>query len=143
MNLHDYHLDECVLPLPVGFRDASVQVFEWTLDDGEQLSLLIQREPRTEGRMLEDSVRTVTRSYPQKFMAYHEEEPMVLGTDLRCVSKRFRWRHESGVLYHHQLFLELDSCVMLLTASCKATHRDEADVLLLRALEGMQLRESA
>ena len=142
MSDYAYHLDECVLSLPPGFRDASVHALEWALDDGEQLSLLVQREPRGDGA-LSDFVRGQTQTYPKRFSAYAEEEPVAIDGDVPMVSKRFRWRHETGVLYHHQVFVELDAVILMVTASGKASHMTAVDDLVREVALGLQPREAS
>ncbi len=140
MNSYVYHMDEGVLSLPPGFRDATVHAFEWVGSEG-RIALAVQRERRPPERTFEEMVRLVTAPYPKKFAAYAEEEPVPIALELPAIGKRFRWRHEAGVAYHHQVFIDLDETLLLLTASGQASSRERVDATLHEALGGLLLRE--
>lgn len=140
MITYPYHIDEGVLTLPAGFRDATVNVFEWHEKEG-RIALMVQRERLEDPGQFETQVVKVTEPYPKLFAAYAEEEPMAVDLDVPVVSKRFRWRNETGVLYHHQIFLLVDRTMLLLTVAGNATSRDRADEILREALAGFALRE--
>lgn len=142
MSHYVYHFDEGVITLPEGFRDASVQLFEWTLPDG-RCTLTIQREARTGTSTFEELVAQVTETYPKQFPGFSEEDPMELALDLPATSRRFRWRNEGGVSYHHQVFVDLESTLLLITCSGHARLRDDVDRVLHEALSGLRLRERA
>lgn len=142
MNAYVYHLDEGAIRLPPGFRDASVNVFEWIEKTGP-VALTIQREKREPDTRFEELFQKITAPYPKLFTAYAEEDPMEIAMDVPVLSKRFRWRQERGVVYHHQAFLDVGPTVMLLTAAGQAAARDRVDEVLHEALSGLQLRERA
>ena len=103
MSAYVYHLDEGALQLPAGFRDATINVFEWA-DANGRLVLTIQREKLGEQGTFAELVDKITAPYPKLFASYEEEEPMEIAMDVPVVSKRFRWRQPQGVLYHRSSF---------------------------------------
>lgn len=135
-----YHMDEGVLTLPEGFTDATVHAFTWATSHGG-ISLAVQREAAKSGRTFEQTVLEVTKPYATQLAAYAEEEPMEITLDRPAVSKRFRWHHESGVVYHHQVFVDLEGSVLLFTCAGEAAARDRVDDILHEALSGLRLRE--
>lgn len=140
MNEYHYHIDEGALELVPGFRDATVNVFEWVLDTG-RCTLMIQRELKGD-RTLAKMVELTTAPYAKSFPAYAEEEPAELVMDVEAVSRRFRWRNEKGVQYHHQAFLDLGRQMLLLTASGSARAQEQVDEILMTALNGLRFRET-
>ncbi len=140
MNTHHYHIDEAAIRLPAGFRDSTINVFEWVEDTGSVV-LTIQREEREDDTRFEELVARSTAPYPDLFSAYAEEEPMDLAMDVPAISRPFRTRNDHGVAYHHQVFLDLGSTILLLTAAGKAASRERIDELLQEALMSLQPRE--
>lgn len=135
-----YHLDEAAIRLPKGFRDATVNAFEW-VDSTGPIALTIQRDKRDPSTPFEELVGRITNEYPRLFAAYAEEEPMEVALEVPAISRRFRWRNERGVVYHHQIFLDLGPTVLLMTAAGKAASLERIDSLLHEALSNLQLRE--
>lgn len=140
MNDYIYHLDEAALRLRQGFRDATVHAFEWSEAHG-RLALTIQRERRDDAETFAAAIARVTTPYPRLFAAFEQEEPVEVSMPVAGESRRFRWCHADGVVYHHQVFLDLGATMLVLTATGPAALRDEIDALLHDTLAGMQLRE--
>jgi hypothetical protein len=40
-----YYMDDASIVVPSGYRDRTAHVLEWVLDDGDKISLIVQREP--------------------------------------------------------------------------------------------------
>jgi hypothetical protein len=135
-----YHIDEGALELPAEFIDASVNVFEWIGKSG-RMNVTIQRQRCEHNQTFEQLVHEATSSYPKLFTNYAEEEPMDIAMDVPVLSKRFRWRQDTGVSYHHQVFLNLNTVVMTITATGSAAGREEVDASLDRVLRSLQFRE--
>ncbi|MCA9617519.1 MAG: DcrB-related protein [Myxococcales bacterium] len=142
MTSYVYHLDEGIVTLPPGFKDATINVFEWQDAKGRH-TLTVQRERRLPNLTFDDMVARIVAIYPQKFTAFAEEPPMEIALELPAVSKRFRWRNQDGVVYNHQIFVDLEDTFMIFTASAKANIRERADDALHDALSGLRLRERA
>ncbi len=140
MSSYTYHIDEGALQLPSGFRDASVNAFEWVHESGP-ITLTVQRERRDPNSPFEAFFHKITQPYPKLFTAYAEEEPMEMAMDVPVLGKRFRWRAEEGVMYNHQVLLDLGSSVILLTAGGRAASRGRIDEVMHGALSGLRLRE--
>ncbi len=135
-----YHVDEGVLSLPEGFTDHTIHMFKWVFPEGE-CNLAVQRERIPADKTFADMVKLVTDPYPKKFPSYSEEPPMEVALEWPTATRRFRWRKESAVSYHHQIFIDLEGTLLLLTASGQARLRDKVDELLHETLSGMRLRE--
>ncbi len=142
MKTIEFHLDECVLQLPVGFVDKSVQMLEWTLEADQRLVLVMQREILPEGTDVDGYVDAETKDYPSRFLGYREvadEEGRWEGLAIR--RKAFRFSKEGDVFYNHQAFLFDGGRLLVLTASARAQHRDAVDEVVRAAIEGMRLRD--
>lgn len=135
-----YHMDEAVLSLPEGFEDATLHNFEWMGPEGKR-ALMVQRQVPQPSETFEALVARVTKPYPKIFTDYAEDPPDEVDIGVAAVSKRFRWRHQGGVLYHHQVFVDVGHVVLALTASGKAHQQSEVDAILQEALSGLHLRE--
>ncbi len=140
MSAYTYHLDEGVLSLPTGFRDVTINVFEW-VDATGRCTLTVQREQRRAELTFDQMVALTTESYPKKFAAYAAEDPMDIALDVPAVSKRFRWHSKFGVSYNHQVFIDLDTSLLLITASGDAALMERVDDVLHQVLSGFRLRE--
>ncbi len=141
MDEYQYHIDEGSLSLPADFRDASVNVFEWMSPEGI-CTLTVQREKK-HGRSFEKMIEQTTAPYAKSFPAFAEEEPLAFELEVPTVGRRFRWRNEKGVQYHHQAFVDLGDSMLVLTAGGSARTAERVDEVLLQALNGMRLREPA
>ncbi len=136
----------------LGFRDRTVNALEWTLEGGDRVGLVVQREqlPRPEGEAaprpgaLERFVAEQTRDYPTRFSGFHldNEEVTAADSSFEMRRKAFRWRHEQEVLYHHQAFVLADFTVLVFTTSAKARHREAVDRLLHEVLAELRVRGS-
>jgi len=135
-----YHVDEGVLSLPDGFTDQTLNMFKWVFPEGE-CSLAIQRERIPANKSFAELVKLVTDPYPKQFPSYTEEPTMEIAFDLPTATRRFRWRKDSAVSYHHQVFVDLEGSLLLLTASGQARLREKVDDVLHEALSGLRLRE--
>ncbi len=142
MSAYTYHLDEGAIQLPDGFHDASINVFEWTGNSG-RITLTMQREKYVENQTFEELVHRATSSYAKVFANYAEEDPMEIAMDVPTLSKRFRWRQDTGVSYHHQVFLDLRPKVLVITVTGAAAGREQVDQILHDTLRSLQLRERA
>jgi hypothetical protein len=162
-------MDDATIPVPEGYRDRTAHVLEWTLEDGEKLVLVVNREllppdgaappasgdhaghshgappsPRTtgEGTPFDRYVAAQTKVYPSQFAGFRLERDEVATGESPFEMRRkvFRWRHEQDVLYHHQVFVLLGDNVLGLTGSAKARNRDAVDRLVGEALAGLKVR---
>jgi len=140
MSGYVYHMDEGVLTVPEGFVDATMHNFEWIGPEGRR-ALMVQRQLPGPDESFEALVARITKPYAKIFADYAEEPADDVDVGMPAVSKRFRWRHESGVLYHHQVFVDVGRVVLAITASGKASVSDEVDAILQQAISGLRLRE--
>jgi len=138
-----YHTDDCVLHLPEGFVDKTLNVLEWSLESGDTVVLVVQREGLTEALSFDQYIARETRAYPSQFAAFHEDgvERASLGDGIDVHHLKFRWKREQDVLYHHQAFVDAGKRVLVLTATSKASHRGEVDGVIERALGELKFRE--
>jgi len=138
-----YHMDDCVLELPGGFVDRTLNVLEWPLESGDTVVLVVQREPLAEVLSFDQYIARETRSYPSQFAAFHEDgvERASVGDGIDVHHVKFRWKREQDVLYHHQAFVDAGTKVLVLTATGKASHRDDVDAAIERALGKLKFRE--
>jgi hypothetical protein len=145
-----FHFDEGVVSLPRGFRDRSVQMLEWTVDNSSSLVLVIQRERLGAGGVagspatLDAYVASETRDYPTRFLGYRLEEteyPDPFDGAYPIARRVFRWKNERDVLYNHQVFVLSAPLVLVFTVTAKAVHRERADKLVKDALVDLRFRE--
>ena len=135
-----YHLDEGVITLPEGFTDHTLHMFKWVFPEGE-CSLAVQRERLPADKTFEEMVKLVTDPYPKQFPSYTEEPVVPVVLDLPHTTRRFRWRKEAAVSYHHQIFIDLAGSMLLITASGQARLRERVDEVLHETLSGLRLRQ--
>ena len=140
MSEYVYHMDECAFALPSDFVDNTLHNFEWVGPEGRR-ALMVQRQKPERDEDFATLVARITQAYPQVFASYVEEDGDTVDVGAPAVSKRFRWRHTTGVFYHHQVFIDVGDTVLAVTASGKASARDDIDGILATALRGFQLRE--
>jgi hypothetical protein len=151
MSMRTYYMDDCTIPIPSGFQDGTVNTLEWSMEGGDRIALLVQRDrlPRatpdddTGTDALDRYVDRQTRGYPARFTGFHLErdDAAISEGGLAMRRKVFRWRHEQGVLYHHQIFVAVGDTVVVLTGSAKARHREAVDGLIGEAIGGLRIRE--
>ena len=138
----DYHMNECVLRVPAGFVDRSVNILEWTLASGEKLALIVQRQHVDQGVSLEAIVEEETREYAAKFVAYHLDRDEVEAEGPVAVRRKvFRFKKEQDVFHNHQLFILDGAQLILVSASARAHHRGDVDQVVDECLAGLRLRE--
>lgn len=145
MSARTYCMDDASLTLPGGYTDRTSNVIEWSLEGGDKVVLVVQRDwlpPAGGADAFARYVAAQTRVYPSRFEGFYLERDEVAAGDagFAMCRKVFRWRREQDVLYHHQVFVLLGAGVLVLTASAKALHRDAVDHLLEGALGGLQVR---
>jgi hypothetical protein len=149
MSTRTYFMDDCTIPVPSGFRDRTVNVLEWEMEDGDKIGLVIQREPlpsfpptEVPRPTLESFVEAQTKDYPVQFAGFclERDEAAAPGAPFEIQRKAFRWKHEQHVLYHHQAFVLVEAGVVVLTGSGKARHREAIDRLLDAVLADFHAR---
>lgn len=150
MNDHSYFADDCTISVPAGFHDRSTNVLEWKTEEGDSLVLAIHREllpPAAPEKKapefdLERFVAAQTKDYPAKFAGLRVERDEVAGSDagFHMRRKAFRWQNKTEVLYHHQAFVLAGDRVIVLTAACKARHREAIDLLMDSVLANFRVR---
>lgn len=149
MSTRRFYMDDCTIPLPAGFRDRTVHVLEWQMEDGESIALVVQREAlpaSSDGEEAPEAafarfVEGEVRDYPSQFDGFHRErDETAVGSGFEMRRIAFRWRKEREVLYHHQAFVLVGEGAVLFTGSSKALHRDAVDRLLEEALAGLRVR---
>lgn len=138
-----YHMDDCVLSLPEGFVDRSINVLEWPLPSGDTVVLVVQRERLSKDLGFDGYIAQETKSYPSQFEAFHDEgeERASLEYDVAVHHLKFRWKRDRDVLYNHQAFVDAGEAVIVLTVTGKASHKGEADSVIERSLEKLKFRE--
>jgi hypothetical protein len=146
MSDHTYYMDDCTLAVPAGFVDRTMNALEWPLEGGDRLGLVVQRErlppDPADPAALDRYVAAQVKAYPAQFAGFHLERDEAADSDSAYDLRRktFRWRHEQGVLYHHQIFVRVGASVLVLTATAKARHREAVDRLVDEALAGLRAR---
>lgn len=144
MSAHDYHMNDCVLALPRGFADRSLNMLEWQLESGDTVALVVQRDMVGSSTDFDDFVEEETRGYSSQFLGYHLErddaETPQAGLDLR--RKTFRFTRDGDVIYSHQIFILDRPRLLVLTASARARHRRDVDQIVDDALVGLRFRDS-
>jgi hypothetical protein len=143
---HTYYMDDCTIAVPAGFVDRTMNMLEWPLEGGDRIGLVVQRErlpPDVAGAAaLDRYVAAQVKAYPAQFAGFHLERDDAGDSDsvYELRRKTFRWRHEQGVLYHHQLFVLAGAAVLVITGSAKARHREAVDRIVDEALSGLRVR---
>lgn len=143
MSRVDYQMNDCVVTLPDGFTDSSVNVLEWALESGEKVALVVQREDVAEGASLEECVEKQTREYPAHFVGLQVDldEARELAGGITLHRKAFRFKKERDVFYNHQVFVLDGRHLVVLTASARARNRVDVDAIVDEAVEGLRLRD--
>jgi hypothetical protein len=138
-----FHMDDCVVTLPPGFVDRTINVLEWQAPGGEPVVLAVQRERLLTDLAFDDYVDLETKGYPSKFGGFKQErdDSQELPSGIQVRRKSFRWKRERDVVYNHQAFVHAGESVIVFTASAKAQDRDEVDRLIDDALGTIKFRE--
>ena len=142
MSGHTYHTDDLIFGVPAGFTDRTVHALEWE-SKGDRLALALQREALRPHQSLEQIYQVAVGGYPKQLLGFRVDEEKILdlgGLDARAV--RFRWKHDKGVMYHHQVFFVLDGKSFVFTATGPAKASADVDKLIEQALAELRLRES-
>jgi len=142
MSPHIYHTDDLVFTVPRSFRDRTIHALEWDAD-GDRIALTLQREPVQGALSLEQIYRAAVAKYPTLWRAFRVdgEETLEIG-DQRVMRLRFRWKHDTGAMYHHQAFLLLADISFVFTASGPARAMAAIDALIDSAVTDLRLREA-
>lgn len=147
MSERTYYMDDCVIAVPGGPRDRSVNVLEWDLEGGDKIALVIQREPLPalvpgQPVTLQVYVGVQTRELPAQLAGFHLEREEATSADSPFEISRwaFRWQREQEVLYHHQAFVRIGDGVIVFSGSGKARHREAIDRLLDTVLADLRVR---
>ncbi len=138
-----YHMDDCVISLPAGYKDRSVNVLEWKTPSGDSVALTVQREPLGEAQLEEYVVRE-TKEMPQTYRGFHVErdEAATLADAMAVWHKAFRWNKQTDVIYNHMAFVVAGPLVIIFVATAKARHREDADRVIDEAIQNLRIRES-
>jgi hypothetical protein len=147
VSTHTYYMDDCTIVVPPGFVDQTLNALNWTIDGEERIGLVVQRETLSPADLsgadaLDRYVARQTRGYPAQFSGFQIERDDTAGGDqgFEMRRKTFRWRHELGVLYHHQVYVRAGDAVLTLTGSAKARYREAVDRVVDEAVAGLRIR---
>lgn len=139
-----YHMDDCVIAIPAGSKDSSMNMLEWELEGGQRMSLVVQRGGPLGAVTPEEFVESETKAYPTAFEGYRvEREAFEDGPWSGVVfhHKVFRWKKDADVFFNHQVFVFDGGKVILFTASARARHRDDVERLIETVLGELRFRE--
>lgn len=138
-----YHMDECVIPVPDGYRDRTTHVLEWPLDAGHNLILTVSRDTLPPGAGFEEYVQRETKGLSGRYRGFKldRDESGTLAGGLAIARKTFRWSQEAKVVYNHLAFANAGALIVLFVATARAADREVADRLVDDALAELRFRE--
>lgn len=136
-----FHMDDCEIQVPEGFKDRSVNLMEWQTEGGGNVILSISRDS------LEGDFRTYvdreTRDLPSRYRGFKVERDDVIELQGGFVAARkaFRWNKEADVVYNQLAFVDVRPLLLLVTITAKARDRELADQLFDDVLRKFRIRE--
>jgi hypothetical protein len=140
----EYHLDEAVVDLPEDCTDETIHVLRRPASDGSHYGLVINRqpaEPEDDLRALaEQSLKEQERNL-RGYRLLGQRDSFVGG--LPAIEAKLTWRHESGILFHHQAYVLLPGKLLIFTASSRAALAEECEGFLASMLASVRFRGPA
>ena len=141
MSRYTYHMDDCVISVPEGFRDRAIHVLEWAAEDESPIVLIVQRD-KLANKTLEEYVEQDSRDYDTRFKRHAPEElPEGPSLPTPCVQRAFRWVRGEEVLYNRHVYLADAALVICMMTSGLARHRPRIDQIAGDAVESLCFRE--
>ncbi len=134
-----FHIDEGALVLPDGAVDRSMNLLEWKID-GDPVQLTVQRDTHADRLSPAKLLAVTTSEYERRFPLFQSETAPALEIACDHAVAAFTWKKDHQAVYQAQVFIELGSRVLVLTASGRAKHRDAIVALIQGAVESMTVR---
>lgn len=134
-----FQMDDVAIALPDGATDRTTNILEWKID-GEPVQLTVQRDTHKARLPPSKLMAATTAEYERRFPLFRAEEPPPLQVELDHAVAAFTWKKDHQAIYQLQVFVELGTRVLVLTASGRTKHKDPIVALMQGAVESMTLR---
>ena len=132
-----YNTNEASFEIPDDWGDQSLNVFAGPTG----LGFVVSRDELGE-QGLDEFVAKHLTTQSQKLRGYRllgKRESLV--GNLPAIEAKFQWRHERGVMFHHQAFLSYFGTVVTYTASSPIARAEACEAQMAKILGSMRFRK--
>ncbi len=124
-------MNEAAFDLPQGFVDRTVTVLEAATEDGEGVSIIVERSPLPRGQSLQQATKErllTARKDVRGFSILYERDCEVART--KAIDVGTKWRDDDGIVYTRSIHLALGDMLLIIAGEAGFEDRETCDRVL-------------